>query len=31
MEVGQDQMKLVYDYTQTELNGEIDPQGFQRP
>ena len=31
MEVGQDQMKLVHDYTQTELNGEIDPQGFQRP
>ena len=31
MEVGQDQMKLVHDYTRTELNGEIDPQGFQRP
>ena len=31
MEVGQDQMKLVHDYTRTELNGEIDLQGFQRP
>ena len=31
MEVGQGQMTLVHDYTQTELNGEIDPQGFQRP
>ena len=31
MELGQDQMKLDHDYTQTELNAEVDPQGFQRP
>ena len=31
MEIGEGQMKLVYQYTDPELNAELDAQRFERP